>query len=335
LFVLTAVCAAVANEPKTGPFAVSQQSTTCAALNTSVVNGLPFNVVWNMSGIMSESKEMDEDERFLHFESDWVKDFAGEYDFCMVFPAVNGGFADQGKAIVESLRKLDFELYAYRGSMKAKTVILLIRAPITKLQAFADNIDFIMKLDGTVAQKLLERGDAEARIAPVTIPHRPDITPMNPFDQIYGKYSRHVTEALYWREPGAEHPFRESIRLKLCSLLLESRGPDGEHYFNIRKSLEEKDLLGCFPLHDRARTQALDVEWKVFPWRALPLYHIKDYFGEKIAVYFAFMQHYTAALTIPAFAGLPIQIAVWSTNNPSGNHLVAVTVWLIPLLTTL
>lgn len=258
------------------------------------------------------------EDRVHHHESDWVKDYAGEYDFCMVFPADNGGFSEKGKACIDSLRKLDFELFAYRGVKKDKTIVVLIRAPISKLRAFADNIDFVMKLDSAVVKKMLEKGDAEARISPAVIPHRPDITPLQPYDHIYGKFSRNVPEALYWREPGAEHPFREIVRLKLCGLLLESRAPDGAHYFNIRKSIEEKELLGCFPLHDRARTQTLGLEWNVFPWRALPLHYIKEYFGEKIAVYFAFMQHFTLALTVPAVVGLPIQISVWATNNPSG-----------------
>jgi hypothetical protein len=282
---------------------------------------------------MEETKDPEHDERILHYESDWVKDFAGGYDFCMVFPAVNGGFSEKGNTFIDSLEKLDFELYAYKGVRTENVIVVLIRAPLVKLQAFADNIDFTMKLEATVIKRLLERGDPEANIAPVSIPHRPDITPLQPYEHIYGKYSRNVTETMYWREPGAEHPFREIIRLKLCSLLLESRAGDGSHYFNIRRAIDDGDLLGCFPLHDRARTQALGAEFDVFPWRALPLYYIKEYFGEKIAVYFAFMQHYCLCLTIPAFVGFPIQLAVWSTNNPSGALCTALSsVYLSKLL---
>lgn len=81
---------------------------------------------------------------------------------------------------------------------------------------------------------------------------------------------------------------------------------------------KQKQNIACFPLHDRAKSQALGIEWKAFPRRQLPLYYIKEYFGEKIAVYFSFMQHFVTALTVPAFVGLPIQIAVWATHNYSG-----------------
>lgn len=180
----------------------------------------------------------------LGLESDWIKDFAGEYDFCMVFPAEIGcTFSEAGLNFINSLRKLDFDLYAYKGS-NPREINVLIRAPLAKLRAFADNINFPMKLDEAVVKKTLERGNVSFNIKPVFIPHRPDITPYTPYEHCYGPYSRKVPENMYWREPGCDHPFREIVRLKLCALLLESRNADGSANFNIRRSIEEKDLIG-------------------------------------------------------------------------------------------
>jgi hypothetical protein len=265
-----------------------------------------------LSNIKNEKERHD-----LALESDWVRDFANDYDFCMVFPAENGTFSEKGKRCIASLRKLDFELFAYRGSKPHLEIFVLVRAPYDKLRAFADNIDFSLKVDPVMAQKLMERGNKEAKIAPVFIRHRPDIVPFAPYEHIHAKYSRSVSEKLYWREPGDDDPFREIIRLKLSALLLETRDHNGSAYFNLRRMTQEGDLLGCYPLHDRAKTQALSHEWHRFPFQRLPLHYIKEYFGEKIAMYFAFMQHFTHYLALPSLVGFPIQIAIWSTNNPS------------------
>jgi hypothetical protein len=41
----------------------------------------------------------------------------------------------------------------------------------------------------------------------------------------------------------------------------------------------------------------------------------QEYFGEKIALYFEFMGHYTFWLLIPAIFGVPIQVVCWSEND--------------------
>lgn len=268
--------------------------------------------------------------------SSWEKDFAGEWDYCIVFPAENGDFSKKGAGYIKSLKKLGLELFAYKNIKPDKEIFVLIRAPLEKLRAFADNIDFEMKLDSEVIKKKMEAGNPEEGIAPVDIQHRPDVTAIKPFEHIYGKYSRNVDESIYWRPEGLEHPFRDIIRLKLVALILESRMPDGGENLKIRRYIKNGWLLACYPLHNRKATEHLETQWTRFPRKSQPLNEVKEYFGEKIALYFTFMQHFTNFLSLPAFIGVPLQIAVFILNDYSAAFLPAfsffIALWAVTML---
>jgi hypothetical protein len=255
-----------------------------------------------------------------------------DYDFCIVFPAEDGTFTEKGKHYVRSLRKLGFEMYAYSGVREGKEIFVLLRTPLSKLRAYADIIDFKMKLDGTVAQHLIEKGDQEHNIAPVVIADKRDITPLHPYEHIYAKYSRKVPESLYAREEGAEHPFNDIIRLKLSAMLLESR-VEGAQNLKIRRYIRSGWLLGCYPLHDQAKKDAIWAEWREYPRKPLPLTRFKDYFGEKNGLYFAFMQHFVNFLAIPAIVGVPLQVAVFVTGDYSGTDSACAVVVSLPYRT--
>ena len=47
---------------------------------------------------------------------------------------------------------------------------------------------------------------------------------------------------------------------------------------------------------------------------------MKNYFGEEIALYYAFMNHYNNYLLPVAIVGLAFQIAIWYLNNYSGER---------------
>ncbi len=175
-----------------------------------------------------------------------------------------------------------------------------------------------MKLDPVKIKEKIEAGDPEKGIGGVEIQHRPDITPLEPYECIYGKYSRNVSESLYWREANEAHPFRDLVRIKLTALILESRMPNGGENLKIRRYIRNGWLKACFPLHNRAKTENLQIEWQKFPFHSQPLAEVKEYFGEKIGMYFAFMEHFTSFLCIPAVVGVPLQIAVFVLNDYSG-----------------
>ncbi|CAH8550097.1 unnamed protein product [Schistosoma curassoni] len=74
-------------------------------------------------------------------------------------------------------------------------------------------------------------------------------------------------------------------------------------------------ILQIFPLHEPSELNKLTSIW-IRRWVVLqPLDEIKEYFGTKVAFYFAWLGHYTYSLIFPSVVGL----AVWLFVNPNKN----------------
>jgi hypothetical protein len=263
-------------------------------------------------------------------------DLISQYDFCIILPLEEDGqLSKKSQGYINNLRYLKFELYAYKNVQEDQLFVLL-RAPLDKLRASADHINMPLLLDPTEIQDQLKYGDERRGIKPVLIPHRPEITKYLPNEFIYGKYSRQIGESLYWRENGASHPFNELTRLKICGVLLEVRPKENCENLKIRRYLRNGWMLGCFPFHNEAKLNALRQALKFYPFSPFPYDRFKDYFGEKIALYFSFVEHYTFWLVGPAIIGLPLQLAIWSTNDYNAPFLpfyaVFIALWSIFML---
>lgn len=102
---------------------------------------------------------------------------------------------------------------------------------------------------------------------------------------------------------------RDSIRLLLSIL-------DGKVHENppgcgldIQSFELNKVLLGHFPLHNYEELRKIEVEMLqvAIHWNEGrvhgPLNRIRDYFGERIGLYFAYLQFYTQQLLAPALIG--------------------------------
>lgn len=65
-------------------------------------------------------------------------------------------------------------------------------------------------------------------------------------------------------------------------------------------------VLSHFPLHDLNQLVRLQRAWvRFFSFNyEIPLDEVKDYFGEKIGLYFAFLKYYGKWLRIPAVLGI-------------------------------
>ena len=75
--------------------------------------------------------------------------------------------------------------------------------------------------------------------------------------------------------------------------------------FDMPRLLEQECLLAYYPLHDKFRKIQLERKWlaiNTLPSQQ-PMEGIKDYFGEKIAMYFGWLGVYTTFLLYACPAG--------------------------------
>jgi anoctamin-10/anoctamin-7 len=105
--------------------------------------------------------------------------------------------------------------------------------------------------------------------------------------------------------------FREVDRIKiLMSIIRTKANPYFGCDLDVPKLLKEKALLGFYPLHNQEAQNWLYKQWMrldTIP-NNQPFDEIKDYFGEKIALYFHWLAEYTTFLCVPGAIGILMAI---------------------------
>jgi hypothetical protein len=232
------------------------------------------------------------------------------FDTCMIFPVDprTGAFSNQSeevvKKIIPALGIHNVHLYY---SVDRGEIIMLMRISEDRCQFYADLKDFHFLAD---EEKLAERAklgwpedpiNKRPRIAPLKIDavDRPDITRYRPFELIYLKYElEEEYQELYTKHSRTKSVFSHMTRLKLLERMLTE--PADLHGLDLKIGILTKKptdgslpiVLAVYPLHHNetlAELKELIFSWKhLLPWDH-PFNKIKDYFGEKITLYYKFV----------------------------------------------
>ena len=164
-------------------------------------------------------------------------------------------------------------------------------------------------------------------VQPITVRHDPAFSPISPFAHVYGRYRRHArVQALFARHGGRHLPFRSVDRLKLTASVIDAKLHHGGCHIDTHMHLARGAILGFYPLHSNHEKRALQARWTV-RWslpNQQPFGSIKDYFGEKVALYFAWLGHYTTWLIFAALAGLVASVNMWADGNSPDTVLMPV-----------
>jgi hypothetical protein len=166
-------------------------------------------------------------------------DKASEYDYCMVFQVDpnTGGMTRYTYRVLRKMRLHGLDLFIFY-SLRKTHLMVMIRLSLEKLRSLADKLEFKMLLDEKILQETARAGNPDKSIGPIDILHDPEESFIRPYEMIYAKYRDELSEELYWRPSRISHPFRESVRLKLTQILIESKPSDGSHPIKLRYSAE-------------------------------------------------------------------------------------------------
>ncbi|XP_063708126.1 anoctamin-4 isoform X2 [Culicoides brevitarsis] len=119
--------------------------------------------------------------------------------------------------------------------------------------------------------------------------------------------------------------FTSAVRSRIVQFILDrkkfTREPKNDFAFGVQRLIAEGAYIAAYPLHDGEINVPGSMRYKLYTkwasvkrwYRYQPLDYIKDYFGVKIAIYFAWLGFYTYMLLLAAIVGVGCFIYSWST----------------------
>ena len=118
---------------------------------------------------------------------------------------------------------------------------------------------------------------------------------------IYGKFDKRPDlqhPSVYVTYPASNSIFRSVDRLKLIEGIMEADPKKRGCNLQLKELLARGACLAIYPLHDDDELQTIQDRWLTPcdpPW-AQPIVMVKDYFGEKVGMYFLFLGTYSTWL---------------------------------------
>lgn len=281
----------------------------------------------------ANARMMDAMEKREKVKDNFRKDNGYNWDFVMIFEITElyqGELTDlqkeySHKNIALKLADAGFHTKMFYSSQHDE-LCLKIRAPLKRLLKQAATLKYRLCCEPTVVANLMRignrNGPKDTWWGPIDIYTDNIQTTIPPYEFIYAPFREEFAEEDKLLYKKYNHALLKGAdRVKLINQILVGQVVDGGCDLNIYKLLKEGVIKDFFPLHDEVELRSLEQRWFIFwQWPSnTPISPVKDYFGEKIGLFFAYLSHYTTWLFWPSVLGFFSWIEVaYNDGDPNG-----------------
>ena len=259
---------------------------------------------------------------------DFMKEHGYSWDWVFVFKVAEADelplpFQKKNsvRAVVSKLCEAGLQTSMFY-SVQQDEVYCKVRAHPDRLKAEADRIDYSMRLDSLCLKAICERGRMdEKQWGPIHFTTGAGTTfktELSPYQGHFAAYDKERAGAddvpFKTYEQGQ---FKNVDRIKLIASIIEASPRDKGCGMKLKDLTVKKACLAVFPLHDYISLTILQQKWlKLCQMpHCQPADDIKDYFGEKIGLYFVWLGHYTKWLLSASVAGFCCWVAIAALGN--------------------
>ena len=238
--------------------------------------------------------------------------------------------------IINRLKMSGLDVFAFYG-IRQREIFCKIRAPMERLLLEADRIKHKLELDPDMLREALAKGTSRWK----GIKFKDEVnrmTSLPPFNHIFGHFYVGVASSYVDGHPatvrsfenhlyyewqlfdGRRSIFRDVDRIQLIYSILTAPVKVKGCHLNIPRLISRGKLHDMLVIHNYDNLESLTREWlhsSSAPWSSDYLQSVRNYFGEKIAIYVLWLDHSIRWLVVAAIAGSLAWINVALTNNGS------------------